>query len=161
MKKISLIIMLIFLAGCLADDYYTRPDSKGYYEQVFGALCENCNRVFKVSKHQVIDSLSSNCPYCGRKQDLTMACNRYDYEISLARKQRYEQQAKIQQQINIQQEQQEQQRLQEELEIQKRAAAGNNVTTYFPDGTVVRPQQGLKMDIRDNNGNIIGTAKER
>ncbi|MBU2103299.1 MAG: hypothetical protein ABH865_06995 [Candidatus Omnitrophota bacterium] len=87
MKKIifPLLLLVILLNGYAtstaaetADStFYTDPSSPGYTQQVWGGLCEKCNRDFKFSSQQ-LDTLDNvACPYCKKVQNLKMAYNRF------------------------------------------------------------------------------------
>jgi len=78
------ICLAVLLSGCATTDYYTNPNSAGYYQQGLGGLCQNCNRQFAISAHQLNNVENTTCPYCGTTQNTKMASNRYTYEAQKA-----------------------------------------------------------------------------
>ena len=82
MKKLFILLLLsLLLSGCASEQYYIKPESKGYTVEHFGALCSNCNRAFKFSKAEFDDCRGkAKCPYCGAENDLIQANNRFNYE---------------------------------------------------------------------------------
>ena len=79
--------ILLLLTGC-ADlnafllgrppAYYTDPNSPGYQEQVFRALCEQCGQAFTYSKDNLDHWTWITCPFDGYKQNLHLAVVRYE-----------------------------------------------------------------------------------
>lgn len=56
MRTIALLVTLLCIAtACYAEseDYYANPNSPGYTQPYWGCLCENCNKMFKVSSVQL------------------------------------------------------------------------------------------------------------
>lgn len=73
------ILFCALVTGCATTEYYTRPDSPGYQENHFSAICELCGRQFLFSKALQDSSPQAPCPYDGYVQDLQYANNRYVY----------------------------------------------------------------------------------
>lgn len=67
------------MGATMSSDYYTNPNSEGYSQAVFGALCEKCERQFNFSMEMWDNNQQIICPFCGHIQDLRMAYNRYEY----------------------------------------------------------------------------------
>ena len=81
MRAIFYVCLILFISGCatLPSDYYTNPNSAGYNESVFGAICEHCNRLLSFSAAQFNTNREMTCCYCGHPQNLQMAHNRFLY----------------------------------------------------------------------------------
>lgn len=79
MRTVLVLLLCLGLVGCVTTDYYTNPNSPGYYQQTFGGLCESCGRVFAMSGAQLQSLENIQCPYCGAIQNARMASNRYTY----------------------------------------------------------------------------------
>jgi len=82
MKKIIIALLVcIFLTGCFRSfrsaEYYTDPNSKGYFVSEFGAMCSYCSKDFTASMHQLDNAKTANCPFCGVEQNLEEATKRY------------------------------------------------------------------------------------
>lgn len=79
MKHMAVFLIIpcvAFLAGCATTEYYTNPQSAGYSDQVWGGLCENCNRMFTYSSAQFYGTERNNMrgvdpAEWGLKKDMT------------------------------------------------------------------------------------------
>jgi len=85
MKKVLVVLLCLGLVGCVGAGYYTRPDSEGYYKQVFNASCQNCSRIFTYSTYQYDTIENITCPFCGLTQNLKMARARLVYDNNIRR----------------------------------------------------------------------------
>jgi hypothetical protein len=99
MRIIILIGLLGWLFGCETTEYYTNPNSQGYYEQAFGGTCEQCGRAFSISAYQINNVENITCPYDGYVQNTKYAYNRYVYALQQQQQQEtqsfYDRQAEI------------------------------------------------------------------
>ena len=53
------------------------PESAEYNQPAIGGICGKCGNIFTFSGYQLEHNRRAACPYCGHKQDLKDACNRY------------------------------------------------------------------------------------
>lgn len=79
MKKFLFLLLCLGLTGCatLNPTYYTNPNSPGYNQAVYNAICGKCMKEFKFSRNQWDNNQLITCPYCSFTQDLKIAHNNY------------------------------------------------------------------------------------
>ncbi|MGB2630661.1 MAG: hypothetical protein WBD24_03595 [Candidatus Omnitrophota bacterium] len=85
MKKIIIaVIVCLLLSGQIAvfaesKPTYLNPKSRAYHKPMLGAICDRCYSTFMVSGYQLENEETGICPYCGEKQNLKDACNRFTH----------------------------------------------------------------------------------
>lgn len=143
-KLIYPFVLAMLVSGCTTLDfnYYTDPNSPGYTESAIGGLCEECNRVFNVSKQQYDTIENVQCLYDGHIQNLKMAVNRYTYLI-----QQQEAQADQRALSNFAQQMQDIQRRRDEAQQKNIQAFQQSIQNWQRPGSSWNP---LHVTIDDN-----------
>lgn len=116
-------VLVMLLSGCATVSYDEAQ------HQVYGGLCEQCERQFTFTTEQWNNFSQITCPFCGRTQDLKMAYNRYVY---------------------LQQQQEQENQKQRDLASQR--AASNFFQTY--QRNLEQSNQNKQQIIRDYQNNI-------
>lgn len=69
--------------GATEDDrqleYYTNPQSEGYYEQVWGCICRRCEGMFALSAAEINENRFVSCPNCRAMNNPAQAHRDYRY----------------------------------------------------------------------------------
>ena len=92
MKKcLILTIVCLLLGGQIAlfassKPKYLDPNSWAYKNTKIGATCDKCYREFVVTGYQIQHDKEGMCPYCGAKQNLKDASQRYAKSAVILRK---------------------------------------------------------------------------
>ena len=89
----------------LDGSYWTNPSSAGYSIPSYDATCQICGRVYTFSQQQLDTKAEIVCPYCGAKQNLWQAHQRYSYDYNQQQQQLQQQQQQQQQEKQPQQQQ--------------------------------------------------------
>ena len=83
MKKMVIVLMVcLFFGGQIgafasSKPSHLNPEKRAYRRPLIGATCDQCYNTFMISGEQLDSVEIGNCPYCGAKQNLKDAVNRY------------------------------------------------------------------------------------